>query len=100
MKPKTLTQFEKDFPAVWKSFQSFRDACDKAGPLGDRTCELIKVGIETACGRHGGLIAHMHRARKAGASRGEVLQAILQAAPLVGLGPVLEAFQLAQKHLK
>lgn len=99
-KPKTLLDFEKRFPAVWKSYKTFRDSCDEEGPLDQKSRELIKVALETAFVRRGGLIAHLHRARRAGASPREILHAILLAAPLVGFPPVLDAFQTAERHLK
>ncbi len=98
-RPKTLTDFEKNFPEIWKAYGWLRDACDHEGPLDQKTRELVKIGIETACVRKGGLAAHVRRAQKAGASKGEVFQAILLAAPLVGLPAVLDAFLVAKKHL-
>jgi len=98
-KPETLADFEKRFPEVWKAYGWLRDACDHEGPLDQKTRELIKIGIETACLRKGGLHAHIHRARKAGAQKEEILQAILLAVPLVGLPAVLDAFLVAEKAL-
>ena len=98
-KPETLRNFEKEFPEIWKAYTWLRDTCDHEGPLDQKTRELIKIGIETACGRHGGLVAHILRAKKGGASKGEILQAILLAAPLVGIPGVLDAFVIAKKYL-
>ncbi len=74
-------------------------ACDRSGPLTAKTRELIRIGIEVARKRHGGLIAHMVRARRAGASTTEIYQAILLAAPLIGLPEVLDAFLIAEEQL-
>lgn len=99
-KPKTLTDFEKRFPKVWKAYLNLREACDAEGPLDKKTCELVKIAVETARVRHGGLVAHILRARKAGASEGEIFQAILLATPLIGLPDVLDGFRTAQEVLK
>lgn len=98
-KPGTITDFEKSFPNVWKAYGWLRDSCDHEGPLDEKTRELIKIGIETALLRKGGLTAHVHRARRAGASKGEILQAILVATPLVGMPAILDAFLVARKAL-
>lgn len=98
-RPETLVDFEKSFPELWKAYHWLRDACDHEGPLDLKTRELVKVGIETACLRKGGLTAHIHRARKAGASQEEILQTILLATPLVGMPAVLDAFLVAKKAL-
>lgn len=98
-KPKTLADFEKQFPQIWKAYGWLRDTCDHEGPLDGKTRELIKIGIETALLRKGGLVAHIRRAEKAGATKGEIFQAILVAAPLVGMPAVLDAYLVAKENL-
>ena len=98
-KPKVLASFEGDFPEIWKAYGWLRDACDHEGPLDPKTRELIKIGVETTRGGHGGMVAHIHRAERAGASREEILQAILLAGPLAGFPAVLDAYLVAKKHL-
>lgn len=90
--PRTLREFKNKFPEVWKQYDSLRNSCDSSGPLTRKTRELIKIGIEVARKRHGGLIAHIDKAQSAGASSAEISQAILIAAPLVGIPEVLDAF--------
>ncbi len=97
--PATLRSFESKFPRVWTSYRALHDACDSIGPLTPKTRELIKIGIEVARKRHGGLVAHITRARRAGASRTEIYQAILLAVPLVGIPDVLDAFAVAKRRL-
>jgi alkylhydroperoxidase/carboxymuconolactone decarboxylase family protein YurZ len=99
-RPETLRAFEKKFPTVWQRYRALRDACDRSGPLPTKTRELIKIGMEVASKRHGGLIAHINRARKAGSSSAEIYQAILLASPLVGMPNVLEAFVVAKQRLR
>lgn len=98
--PHTLQAIARQFPSAWKAYQAFRDACDRSGPLNPKTRELIKIAVEVAKKRHGGLAAHIRRAQKAGASTGEISQTILLAAPLVGLPDVLNAFQVAEPYLE
>lgn len=98
-RPKTLRSFEARFPEVWTAYQALQRACDRSGPLSPKTRELIKIGVEVSRKRHGGLIAHLVRAARAGASKTEIYQAILVAAPLIGLPDVLDAFLAAKKRL-
>ena len=97
--PETLRAFESRFPRVLAEYRALRDACDGSGPLPPKTRELIKIGIEVAKKRHGGLVAHISRARRAGASSSEIYQAILLAAPLVGIPDVLDAFAVAKRQV-
>jgi len=98
-RPKTLQEFEQRFPDVLRRYTALRDACDRVGPLDAKTRELIKIGIEVAKRRRGGLIAHIDRANAAGASQQEIAQAMLLALPLVGLPDLLDAFVAAKKRL-
>ena len=95
--PATLRAFESKFPNPWTRYRALRDACDRAGPLSPKTRELIKIGIEVARKRHGGLVAHIRRARRAGASREEIDHVILLAIPLIGIPDVLDAFRVAKQ---
>ncbi len=99
-RPKTLQEFEVHFPTIWHRYGSLRKACDAAGPLDAKTRELIKIGLEVARKRHGGLIAHINRAKAAGATTKEIYHAMLLALPLIGLPDVLDAFVVAKKRLR
>ena len=98
--PRTLRAFASAFPEVWEAYHALRDTCDRSGPLPPKTRELIKIGIEVARKRHGGLAAHITRARRHGAAAAEIYEAILLAMPLVGLPDVLDAFVVAKTHLR
>jgi AhpD family alkylhydroperoxidase len=96
----TLRAFAARFPRLWREYQALCSACDAAGPLSPKTRELIRVGIEVARKRHGGLIAHARRARAAGASAAELSQAIALTVPLVGLPDALDAFRTVKRELR
>jgi AhpD family alkylhydroperoxidase len=94
-----LDRFEARFPGAWRQYRALREACDRTGPLDAKTRELIKIGIGVARKRQGGLIAHIDRAKAAGATDQEISHALLLALPLVGLPDVLDAFVVAKKRL-
>lgn len=98
--PEILKLFQVRFPEVWKNYREVRDACDAAGPLEPKVRELIKVAVSTARRRHGGLIAHIDRARSLGASPEEIYQAILLNLPLLGFPDTLAGFKIASQHLQ
>lgn len=98
--PDTLEGFKRQFPEAWSAYERLRDACDRKGPLDAKTAELVKVGISTALGREGGLVAHISRAKKQGAKNEEIYQAILLATALAGFPTALAAYAVARKHLE
>ncbi len=96
----TLEQFKAKFPQVWAAYQDLRNVSDNQGPLDKKTVELIKIGISTSLGREGGLIAHISKAKKAGARKDEIYHAILLAAGLAGFPATLASFAVARKNLE
>lgn len=98
--PDKLETFKRQFPETWIAYERFRDLCDGSGPLDSKTVELIKIGISTAMGHEGGLMAHISKAEKAGARREEIYQSLLVAAGLAGFPSALAAFSLARKTLE
>lgn len=98
--PETLEQFKRKFPQVWAAYQDLKDICDKQGPLDKKTIELVKIGISTALGREGGLIAHISKAKKAGAPDSEIYHSILLTSALAGFPATLAAFTTAREYLE
>lgn len=99
-KPKTLRDFEDHYPEVWKKYLELRNSCDDFGPLSRKIQELIKIGIEVSQRRHGGLIAHVDRAKAAGATDEEIRHAMVLALPLIGMPDMLDAFRNTRKKLR
>ena len=75
--PSFYEQFRVAFPAVAEHYTQLGDACRSAGPLDERTAELVKLGMSIAAGAEGGSHSHARRALAAGASRVEVEQVAL-----------------------
>jgi len=98
--PETLESFKAKFPQVWAAYEDLKNVCDKGGPLDKKTIELIKIGISTVMGREGGLVAHISKAKKAGAQKNEIYHSILLAMGLAGFPTTLSAFAVAKKHLE
>src|SRR3990172_7788698 len=75
--PATFLQFSKKFPAIAAAHETIARTVDQAGPLDRKTCELIKLGISIGAGLVTATQSHARRARKEGASKKEIEQAIL-----------------------
>jgi 4-carboxymuconolactone decarboxylase len=98
--PETLEHFKAQYPKSWRAYEQLRNACDAEGPLDRKTVELIKIGISTALEHHGGLVAHISQARKAGATDNEINHAIIVAMGLAGFPTVLAASKTAREYPK
>jgi len=82
-----------------------RDRPDKtievdAGPLDERSCELIKIGISLGGGLESALKSHVRRARHAGATIEEIEQAISLGMTSMGWARTVAAWRWAHDQLQ
>ena len=75
--PKIYENFSKEFPDVFKTFNQLGMACRAAGPLDDKTQNLIKLGIALGSNSRGGVMSGTRKAMDSGATREEVLHTVL-----------------------
>ena len=69
--------FANTFPEVTQAYRAMKSAYGAAGPLDERTKQLIQVAIMVSIGSEGGTRDHVGFALDAGASAEEVRQAVL-----------------------
>jgi AhpD family alkylhydroperoxidase len=83
--------FHQEFPALAERFDALVDAQIEVEGLDRKTKQLINIAIQTANRSVHGLSWHAAMAVKQGATRDEVLGAVVLNLHQSGLGPVLEA---------
>jgi AhpD family alkylhydroperoxidase len=83
--------FHQEFPALAERFDALVDAQIEVEGLDRKTKQLINIAIQTANGFVHGLSWHAAMAVRHGASRAEVLGAVVLTLHQSGFGPVLEA---------
>ncbi len=75
--PKIYEKFSTQYPEVFDSFQHLGAACRKAGPLDDKTQNLIKLGIALGANSRGGVMSSTRKALESGVSHQELLHAVI-----------------------
>ena len=104
MPPQVSTTFETFMKQAPGYFGPWMEAVQKqaqASALDDKTRELAYLAVLSAVRMESGVPFHVTMARKAGATRDEVLSAVLVGLPAVGLqcvgaiGPALAAYDEA-----
>ena len=83
--------FSREFPEVAARFDSLVDAQRTLPGLDGKTKQLINIAIQTANRNPRGVRFHAAMARQAGASRAEVLGAVVMNLHLSGLAAVLDS---------
>ncbi len=94
--PGVYKQFVARFPELEKTHEAVARAVAQAGPLDEKTCALVKIGLSVGAGLESALRAHVRRATQAGASREEIEQAILLAMNTLGFPRTVAAWSWAR----
>ena len=82
--PGFYLEFLDKFPDVGDAYQRLAKATKAAGPLDERTAELVKIGISIGAGMEGATRSHVRKALAAGAERAEIEHAVLMATTTLG----------------
>ena len=75
--PKVYEKFSKEFPEVLDQFKKMGATCREAGPLDAKCQNLIKLGIALGVNSRGGVMSSTRKALESGASREEILHAVI-----------------------
>src|SRR5439155_289234 len=90
----------REAPEVAEAFFSLTRSVKSYSPLDEKTNELVLVGIFAAHRGLRGLHTHVTRAVDEGASKEEILAAILLALPVVGITDITLAVEQALATLE
>jgi 4-carboxymuconolactone decarboxylase len=89
--PKPYERFQKKYADVWAAYDKLGLAANAAGPLDEKTRELVKLGLAIGARLEGAVHSHTRRALEAGASSDEIHQVALLAAPTLGFPHLMVA---------
>lgn len=89
--PKPYAHFQKKYPNLWAAYDKLGAAAHNAGPLDEKTRELIKLGIAIGARLEGAVHSHTRKALNAGATADEIRQAVFLAIPTVGFPTMMAA---------
>ena len=89
--PKIYEKFSGKFPEVFKDFKQLGHTCREAGPLDQKSQDLIKLGIAIGANSRGGVMSSTRKARDAGATPEEIYQAVLLGLTTTGFPNMIAA---------
>jgi 4-carboxymuconolactone decarboxylase len=96
---KHYQELSKRFPGVISAVENLGSAIREAGPIKERTAELIQLAGAAAAQSEGSVHSHTRRAIQAGASPEEIRHALLLLISTVGFPKVSAALRWAQDIL-
>ena len=98
--PKVYEKFSERFPEVFKNYEQLGVACREAGPLDEKTQDLIKLGIAIGVNSKGGVMSHTRKALDAGASSDEIVHTVMLALTTTGFPNMIAAMGWVDSVLK
>jgi alkylhydroperoxidase/carboxymuconolactone decarboxylase family protein YurZ len=90
--PDAYTAFREEFPEVAEAYDALGSAAHEAGPLDDRTRQLVKLAIAIGGRQEGATKGHIRRAIEMGITPDEVKHAILLALTTAGFPATVAAY--------
>jgi alkylhydroperoxidase/carboxymuconolactone decarboxylase family protein YurZ len=97
--PKVYEKFKDQFPDVFDNYKQLGIATRKAGPLDQKTQDLIKLGIAVGANSRGGVMSNIRKAKAAGAGDDEIYQTILLGLTTAGFPNMIAALTWAEEVL-
>ncbi|OIP11046.1 MAG: hypothetical protein AUK49_01830 [Betaproteobacteria bacterium CG2_30_68_42] len=85
------TQVRKDHPDFIEALDALGRAARKAGPLDEKTVQLVQLGAAAAIGATASVASHARRALDAGAKRAELRHAVMATVNISGFPNVIGA---------
>ena len=98
--PKPYQQFKKTHTKVWRAYDKLGAAAAEAGPLDQKTRELIKLGMAAATKSESAVHSHTHRALEAGASVEEIEHALVLGVTTLGFPAMMAALSWANEAIE
>ena len=89
--PKIYEKFSSKFPEVFRDFQQLGKTCRESGPLDKKCQDLIKLGIAIGANSRGAVMSQTRKALESGATREEILHAVLLSLTTAGFPKMIAA---------
>ena len=89
--PQIYEQFCKSFPEIEEKYKQLGVACRSSGPLDQKVQDLVKLGIAIGLGSQGAIRSHTRKALASGASREEIMHAVLLSLTTTGFPNMMAA---------
>ena len=97
--PKIYENFQRQFPQVFDDYKQLGISTRQAGPLDEKSQDLIKLGIAIGANSRGAVMSHTRKALAAGATADEIKHAVLLALTTTGFPNTMAAMVWTEEVL-
>ena len=89
--PEVYKKFKESYPNVFKDYKQLGISAREAGPLDEKSQNLVKLGISVGVNSRGGVMSSTRKAMAAGASAEEIEHAVMLALTTTGFPNMIAA---------
>ena len=89
--PKVYKNFKERYPALFKDFKQLGKSCRESGPLDPKIQDLVNLGIAIGANSRGAVMSQTRKALATGATREEIIHAVLIALTTIGFPNTMAA---------
>jgi 4-carboxymuconolactone decarboxylase len=97
--PERFQEFTKQHPKIAAEYESLARECQKSGPLRERDCSLVKLGIAAGSHMEGAVHSQVRKALDAGLQPDEIRHAFLLSLTTIGFPRMMAALTWADDIL-
>ena len=97
--PPEYWKLKRQYPAYFDAVEALGAAVRQAGPLDDKTTQLVQLGAAAAIRSEGAVHSHVRRALEAGATTEEIRHAVISITSTIGFPNVRAALSWADDVL-
>jgi len=98
--PRAYRNIREEFPDVAEAYDALGNAIHEAGPLDDKTRQLIKLALSVGAGLEGATHAHTRRSLEMGISPAEIKHVVMLAMTTLGFPPTVKGYTWVQDELE
>lgn len=98
--PRSYEAFKRNYPQVWQAYDRLGSLSHRAGPLDEKTRELVKLAMAIGAKMEGAVHSHARKALEAGASRQEIRHVVLLGPTTLGFPSTVAALTWVEDVLK
>ena len=98
--PKSYQRFTRNYPKIWQAYNRLGALSHEAGPLDEKTRELVKLAMSIGATMEGAVHSHTRRAREAGATPAEIRHLVLLGLTTLGFPSTMAALTWVEDVLR
>ena len=98
--PKIYQEFSDKYPAVFEDYRKLGVSTREAGPLDEKTQNLVKLGISIGVNSKGAVMSHTRKALATGAAKEEIFHAVMLSLTTTGFPNMIAALRWVDSVLK